>query len=137
MIRRPPRSTRTDTLFPYTTLFRSLAGDGAHRQRGAAARIAVDPGPDDAGQRHLFGKALRDLYRVMPGKAVDDEQGFDRPRAARLRLHFRHQMPADVAPARGLAPQADIARQLTPLNRAFPRFAPPPPRRGRGAAHPP
>src|SRR3546814_6877390 len=26
MIRRPPRSTRTDTLFPYTTLFRSRAG---------------------------------------------------------------------------------------------------------------
>src|SRR3546814_5626055 len=26
MIRRPPRSTRTDTLFPYTTLFRSFAG---------------------------------------------------------------------------------------------------------------
>src|SRR3546814_6242995 len=26
MIRRPPRSTRTDTLFPYTTLFRALAG---------------------------------------------------------------------------------------------------------------
>src|SRR3546814_11175925 len=26
MVRRPPRSTRTDTLFPYTTLFRSLAG---------------------------------------------------------------------------------------------------------------
>src|SRR3546814_10258211 len=28
MIRRPPRSTRTDTLFPYTTLFRSLIGHG-------------------------------------------------------------------------------------------------------------
>src|SRR3546814_12769871 len=27
MIRRPPRSTRTDTLFPYTTLFRSIDGD--------------------------------------------------------------------------------------------------------------
>src|SRR3546814_2461038 len=27
MIRRPPRSTRTDTLFPYTTLFRSHRGD--------------------------------------------------------------------------------------------------------------
>src|SRR3546814_19662828 len=27
MIRRPPRSTRTDTLFPYTTLFRSAAAD--------------------------------------------------------------------------------------------------------------
>src|SRR3546814_6758904 len=31
MIRRPPRSTRTDTLFPYTTLFRStLVGNGAY-----------------------------------------------------------------------------------------------------------
>src|SRR3546814_20074773 len=28
MIRLPPRSTRTDTLFPYTTLFRSLSGQG-------------------------------------------------------------------------------------------------------------
>src|SRR3546814_17929271 len=28
MIRRPPRSTRTDTLFPYTTLFRSVLLDG-------------------------------------------------------------------------------------------------------------
>src|SRR3546814_8408272 len=28
MIRRPPRSTRTDTLFPYTTLFRSPMGGG-------------------------------------------------------------------------------------------------------------
>src|SRR3546814_1624564 len=32
MIRRPPRSTRTDTLFPYTTLFRS-PDDGGHRRR--------------------------------------------------------------------------------------------------------
>src|SRR3546814_13536782 len=30
MIRRPPRSTRTDTLFPYTTLFRSWAGRLLH-----------------------------------------------------------------------------------------------------------
>src|SRR3546814_14702658 len=30
MIRRPPRSTRTDTLFPYTTLFRSETERGAH-----------------------------------------------------------------------------------------------------------
>src|SRR3546814_7620056 len=39
MIRRPPRSTRTDTLFPYTTLFRSCEGrgrlgGGAHGSRG-------------------------------------------------------------------------------------------------------
>src|SRR3546814_6839732 len=35
MIRRPPRSTRTDTLFPYTTLFRSLADDVSSRDRTA------------------------------------------------------------------------------------------------------
>src|SRR3546814_4447407 len=35
MIRRPPRSTRTDTLFPYTTLFRS-AGIALQRQHHAA-----------------------------------------------------------------------------------------------------
>src|SRR3546814_15759116 len=37
MIRRPPRSTRTDTLFPYTTLFRSGCDD-ERPQRGGAAR---------------------------------------------------------------------------------------------------
>src|SRR3546814_10826963 len=37
MIRRPPRSTRTDTLFPYTTLFRSrLAADRATRVNGVS-----------------------------------------------------------------------------------------------------
>src|SRR3546814_2521706 len=40
MIRRPPRSTRTDTLFPYTTLFRSLAlrvGRGLERAHAGGA----------------------------------------------------------------------------------------------------
>src|SRR3546814_20599303 len=36
MIRRPPRSTRTDTLFPYTTLFRSLRAIAADQDRAAA-----------------------------------------------------------------------------------------------------
>src|SRR3546814_6912872 len=35
MIRRPPRSTRTDTLFPYTTLFRSGIGDSIKACRAA------------------------------------------------------------------------------------------------------
>src|SRR3546814_7828599 len=38
MIRRPPRSTRTDTLFPYTTLFRSVH----HRHRQQIGRDAAD-----------------------------------------------------------------------------------------------
>src|SRR3546814_11752751 len=39
MIRRPPRSTRTDTLFPYTTLFRSADGSGVL----VGQRVADDP----------------------------------------------------------------------------------------------
>src|SRR3546814_6852823 len=39
MIRRPPRSTRTDTLFPYTTLFRSLAALGTRAVRDGADYI--------------------------------------------------------------------------------------------------
>src|SRR3546814_11906746 len=52
MIRRPPRSTRTDTLFPYTTLFRSnrlqrldlgqlLRGDTLYRRRARRERHLV------------------------------------------------------------------------------------------------
>src|SRR3546814_9968551 len=41
MIRRPPRSTRTDTLFPYTTLFRSCLGP---RGAGAVRRAHPDGG---------------------------------------------------------------------------------------------
>src|SRR3546814_8319760 len=41
MIRRPPRSTRTDTLFPYTTLFRSLHRLGLPVRRGDRAAVEV------------------------------------------------------------------------------------------------
>src|SRR3546814_15108409 len=41
MIRRPPRSTRTDTLFPYTTLFRSLRADDRHRLAAVVTPIAA------------------------------------------------------------------------------------------------
>src|SRR3546814_13394239 len=56
MIRRPPRSTRTDTLFPYTTLFRSLSlrtqpDNFAIKQR--RIHINVRSGSND------FGKFLR------------------------------------------------------------------------------
>src|SRR3546814_10609982 len=45
MIRRPPRSTRTDTLFPYTTLFRSRAPDReAEVARLEIALLQVLPG---------------------------------------------------------------------------------------------
>src|SRR3546814_8635985 len=40
MIRRPPRSTRTDTLFPYTTLFRSPVARARRAARHPHARVA-------------------------------------------------------------------------------------------------
>src|SRR3546814_16035165 len=43
MIRRPPRSTLTDTLFPYTTLFRSLVGCTPY-EMGEAAKLNEDRG---------------------------------------------------------------------------------------------
>src|SRR3546814_9257197 len=39
MIRRPPRSTRTDTLFPYTTLFRSVYASSWSKFRCPARRV--------------------------------------------------------------------------------------------------
>src|SRR3546814_7496381 len=74
MIRRPPRSTRTDTLFPYTTLFRSgnkipeaLEGD-----RTGEARRALQA---DAGER-LQASELFHLYRRgEPGGAVGQVEG--------------------------------------------------------------
>src|SRR3546814_13179316 len=41
MIRRPPRSTRTDTLFPYTTLFRSPPGTGKTQLAVSLGREAI------------------------------------------------------------------------------------------------
>src|SRR3546814_4783573 len=43
MIRRPPRSTRTDTLFPYTTLFRSRRRRLPHLRAGGGPRRGVGP----------------------------------------------------------------------------------------------
>src|SRR3546814_5473205 len=58
MIRRPPISTRTDTLFPYTTLFRSLRRDRDDQQK---ARIGL--GHRNALAPHIFGQAL--LYAAQ------------------------------------------------------------------------
>src|SRR3546814_16508842 len=66
MIRRPPRSTRTDTLFPYTTLFRSV--DALHARKLFARRRRTVLQRDrlgwrranfEAGRRHRKLTALR------------------------------------------------------------------------------
>src|SRR3546814_2695640 len=59
MIRRPPRSTRTDTLFPYTTLFRSPRAARADRLAkhdcgGGRSRRAGCPRPADRARTDVF-----------------------------------------------------------------------------------
>src|SRR3546814_6191999 len=82
MIRRPPRSTRTDTLFPYTTLFRSgvavaehgevgtglgdrlvdLVGDHHRRDRQVARRQRLGAGQDVRSEEHT--SELQSLMRI-------------------------------------------------------------------------
>src|SRR3546814_1392412 len=75
MIRRPPRSTRTDTLFPYTTLFRSAGrgrGPGRHPEGGrlrlARAGLLDVPGDERrqaaAGRSEEHTSELQSLMRI-------------------------------------------------------------------------
>src|SRR3546814_15746010 len=48
MLRRPPRSTRTDTLFPYTTLFRSMRPKEASRSAIAVSLMRASHSVNDA-----------------------------------------------------------------------------------------
>src|SRR3546814_927647 len=68
MVRRPPSSRRTDTLFPYTTLFRSLAvriedddlESRAAMERGRDRRARIAGGGDEDGDRRcIVGAQLR------------------------------------------------------------------------------
>src|SRR3546814_2903042 len=78
MIRRPPRSTRTDTLFPYTTLFRSGVGVASQSVEAVIRRAAVLHGVlkvgifliQDAAQR-LFEKTT--LVKTRRGEGRSEE----------------------------------------------------------------
>src|SRR3546814_77823 len=65
MIRRPPRSTRTDTLFPYTTLFRSSVG---HRVVRIIVEALILPPTVDF-RRHVGGLAAKAAQLLDPGVA--------------------------------------------------------------------
>src|SRR3546814_14066067 len=79
MIQRPPRSTRTDTLFPYTTLVRSPAGEGgieaevvvsfslSHLREGQLLLALVDAD-------ELVQHGNRFVARALEGVAADDRR---------------------------------------------------------------
>src|SRR3546814_5500191 len=121
MIRRPPRSTRTDTLFPYTTLFRSsrrlrrAAGD-----LGARLGRPVEPGRHETGAARRHGGAVRPC--VAGGPAA-------RPRGAAARRRRRYFHPSRLS-----RPPCPIPRRVRFPCRSLPirrrrwrRGRPPPP----------
>src|SRR3546814_10945271 len=74
MIRRPPRSTRTDTLFPYTTLCRSPAQPLLHL-RGVALDPAIDRRMVDrnaAFRQHFLKVAIADRIATIPAHRPQD-----------------------------------------------------------------
>src|SRR3546814_14221974 len=105
MIRRPPRSTRTDTLFPYTTLFRSLDDGIAALEAMLVAQPLVDP----FGRGPLFARRRAIL---LENAIYDTREGIE--------LGAPHRHAAPIARRRGkpqhlgnrLAVQAENRRRL-------------------------
>src|SRR3546814_19096021 len=99
MIRRPPRSTRTDTLFPYTTLFRSVGGD-----------------PVDS----------RSDHQELPGEARRASHGRSLPRCPVLPLPPRRPVCRAASRARGRChrlargPPARASRHIPFIDRLRP-----------------
>ena len=79
-----------------------LAGDRAHAERGAAARIAVDPGQHDAGDADLLVEGAREVDRVLAGQRVGHQQRLVRPHPVAHRRELAHQLLVDVQPAGGI-----------------------------------
>src|SRR3546814_5304330 len=113
MIRRPPRSTRTDTLFPYTTLFRSpdighafglqqlhdvfqrVGGHAAFVHFGAVA-LAIEQGPH-AAVHHLVAIAWRKADAVRSEEHTSELQSLMRISYAVFCLKNKKQ-PPDINP---------------------------------------
>src|SRR3546814_20901793 len=101
MIRRPPRSTRTDTLFPYTTLFRS----GGMLTKVLAARRAANSGGHTV---IASGLEANVLLRLAAGEPIGTELRAVLPvRSARQRwlanhLRLRGRVTLDAGAARPL-----------------------------------
>src|SRR3546814_13401608 len=116
MLRRPPRSTRTDTLFPYTTLFRSGQGIGMTPELNNGACIApkfVLTDPQLLTRRHRRGG---DIVII---------EGYPSPELRGLREQFRAgaaiAMPCAIGGEVHFVEHACHADPTPPDRRAFPR----------------
>src|SRR3546814_13960475 len=107
MIRRPPRSTRTDTLFPYTTLFRShrhVAEQFVPDYRNMLAQI-LEAGFDPGGERRIAGQ-----------RNPDAQSGAEHGRLEDAPIMFDHAVEPDLD--RVLRELGDIEAEIEQIGRA-------------------
>src|SRR3546814_17284693 len=73
MIRRPPRSTRTDTLFPYTTLFRSATAGADLMQVGKRGDLSHmrDAARVEHGRADIVDQPVLDQMLAVPDRAAN------------------------------------------------------------------
>src|SRR3546814_17124475 len=128
MIRRPPRSTRTDTLFPYTTLFRSCRIRGHRSTTGDLQLAAIRSVPAPRSRRLLAAAPTRaepaSAGRVLPllqllglalprsASAVHERRLRDRPPAGPQ----RRPRPPPSGAGRYHLPDHGVPRVLTLLH---------------------
>src|SRR3546814_10947259 len=129
MIRRPPRSTRTDTLFPYTTLFRSAGSESAPAavQSAPAAVQKMKDEAEDATIAPTQTSEVRRLFRLQEAAlppAEEDVAAATAEPSPPTSVRAITVDPADTLPQllvsagadRTQAPQA--AHPLEPINTA-------------------
>src|SRR3546814_14349620 len=90
MIRRPPRSTRTDTLFPYTTLFRSRR---EHQAVGVRGLLDLGTAQPRVAGRHIAAQPVEKPMSLEPLERV--HHGRDRATDAKRQRRNRRIKPAD------------------------------------------
>src|SRR3546814_4162492 len=108
MIRQPPRSTRTDTLFPYTTLFRSIFVKQPHQVAdliGGAFPVFAGKGVE---RQHLYaevGRGLHDAAHRLHTPAMTHDARQETPlRPAAVAIHDDGDMAGAGMPARHCLP---------------------------------
>src|SRR3546814_4284741 len=111
MIRRPPRSTRTDTLFPYTTLFRSNIAE----QRDSFDRPSLVV-VEQAADREDF--AVVDGQHGFERPFVDDQVAVARRHRTRDARHFLAEEQLDLARAIDLRRDVELDADLFALDGA-------------------
>src|SRR3546814_13579397 len=113
MIRRPPRSTRTDTLFPYTTLFRSVEADRiGHRQNLHLAEAAAAFHEGDV-EGFVLALAQRGKGSVRAGGRLLAEDGEFLHHHAELRVFLDE---LREGPCHALAVAAVVVEELDPAD---------------------